>query len=100
MKDYFIRAIRPEEILLLSDFLYEAIFQTDESNLLPREVIKQPELSVFIDAFGKEDDHCLVAEYDGTVVGAVWTRIIAGAVIRNITDKFLVLIRIVESFVL
>jgi len=80
MKDYFIRAIRQEEIPLLSDFLYEAIFQRDEKNLLPREVVNQPELSVFIDEFGQEDDHCLVAEYDGKVVGAVWTRIIAGEV--------------------
>ena len=80
MKDYFIRAIRQEEIPLLSDFLYEAIFQREERKLLPREVINQPELSVFIDAFGKEDDHCLVAECDGKVVGAVWSRIIAGEV--------------------
>ncbi len=58
-------------------FLYEAIFQCDKSNLLPRDVIKQPELSIYIDDFGKKDDHCLVAECDGQVVGAVWTRVLS-----------------------
>ncbi|HEY5555663.1 GNAT family N-acetyltransferase [Acetobacterium sp.] len=80
MNDYFIRALRQEEIPLLSNFLYEAIFQRDERNLLLREVINQPELSAYIDGFGKEGDHCLVAECDGKVVGAVWTRIMAGEV--------------------
>lgn len=80
MTNYIIRPIRIEEIPLLEDFLYEAIFQRDENNLLPRDVIKQPELSVYIDDFGKADDHCLVAENDGKIVGAVWTRILTGKV--------------------
>lgn len=33
--------------------LYEAIFQPDEDNLLPREVIKQPEIGIYIDNWGK-----------------------------------------------
>lgn len=40
--DYTIREIKPSEIHLLEDFLYEAIFQKDESNLLPRDVIINP----------------------------------------------------------
>jgi len=77
MKDCIIREMKQTEIPLLSDFLYEAIFQRDEAQLLPRDVIKQPELQVYIEAFGRKDDHCLVAECDGIIVGAVWTRIIA-----------------------
>ncbi|MDP4094202.1 MAG: GNAT family N-acetyltransferase [Bacillota bacterium] len=89
MNDYMIRNIKPSEIHLLEDFLYEAIFQRDENNLLPREVIKQPQLSVFIDNFGKPTDNCLVAECDGKIVGAVWTRILAGNVkgFGNIDDS-------------
>jgi len=81
MKDYIIREIKQTEISLLGDFLYEAIFQHDEQNRLPREVINQPELMVYIEDFGRKDDQCLVVECDGKIVGAVWTRILAGKII-------------------
>lgn len=89
MENVSIREMNASEYFLLEDFLYEAIFQRDEMNLLPRSVIKQPELSIFIDDFGKKDDHCLVAECDGKVIGAVWTRILSGDVkgFGNINDK-------------
>lgn len=78
MGNYTIREIKPSEINVLKDFLYEAIFQKDEDNLISKDIIKQPEISVYIDNFGKPDDNCLVAEIDGKIVGAVWTRILAG----------------------
>lgn len=78
MKNYIIRKIKSNEIPLLCDFLYEAIFQKDENNLLPRDIINQPELKIFIDDFGKHDDFCLVAEANEKIVGAVWTRILCG----------------------
>lgn len=89
MKNYTIRKIKKSEVYLLNDFLYEAIFQRDEKNLLPKDVIQQPELYVFIDGFGKPDDSCLVAEYDGKIVGAVWTRILAGEIkgFGNVDDQ-------------
>ncbi|MGH4121574.1 MAG: GNAT family N-acetyltransferase [Clostridium sp.] len=89
LSNYFIREINPDEVGILKDMLYEAIFQPDETNLLPREVIEQPELSVFINNWGKSDDLCLVAESDGKIVGAVWTRILAGEVkgFGNIDDQ-------------
>ena len=89
MLNYIIREIKPTEIHLLKDFLYEAIFQRDEENLLPKDVINQPELNVFIDNFGKPGDLCLVADIDGKVVGAVWTRILSGEIkgFGNIDDK-------------
>lgn len=76
--DYKIREIKMEEIGILEDFLYEAIFQRDEDNLVSKEIIKKPELNVYIDNFGQINDNCLVAECDGKIIGAVWTRIIEG----------------------
>lgn len=76
--NYEIRTIKKEEVGILSEFLYEAIFQRGDSNLLSRDIINKPELRVYIDNFGEEDDNCLVAECDGKIVGAVWTRIIKG----------------------
>ena len=71
-----IREIRPNEIPALDDFLYEAIFVPEGSPAPPRSVIDNEDLQVYVRDFGKKaDDRCLVAEVDGKVVGAVWTRI-------------------------
>ena len=71
-----IREIRPEEITMLDDFLYEAIFIPEGSPAPLRSVIENEDLQVYVRDFGKKpDDRCLVAEVDGKVVGAVWTRI-------------------------
>lgn len=93
MNDYQIREIKSSELPLLEDFLYEAIFQRDQTQLLPQSVIQQPEISVYIDNFGNKDDNCLVAVCDDKVVGAVWTRILSGEVkgfgnIDNNTPEF------------
>lgn len=72
-----IRLIKSEEVMLLTDFLYEAIFQKDKKHLVSRTVIQQPSVWIYIDGFGtQKDDHCLVAEVDGYIVGAVWVRCI------------------------
>ena len=71
-----IRTIRPEELSLLNDFLYEAIFIPEGVAAPPRSIIEQEDLQVYIRDFGRQpDDHCLVAEVDGRIVGAVWVRV-------------------------
>lgn len=76
---FIIREMRPEEYPLLEEFLYQAIFQKDPENLIPREEIYKPTLQVYIKDFGSlPADHCLCAEEDGRVIGAVWVRIIPG----------------------
>ena len=73
--DYKIREIRKNEYPILSDFLYEAIFIPESMDKPPKSIIEQPELQVYVEDFGKEDDWCLVAEVKGKIVGAVWVRI-------------------------
>ena len=71
-----IRGLRQEEAGLLKDFLYEAIFIPEGAESPPRDIVEKPELRVYTDGFGaRPGDNCLVAEIDGRVVGAVWTRI-------------------------
>ena len=71
-----IRDIRPEEIPLLDDFLYDAIFIPKGVAAPPRSIIEQEDLQVYVKDFGQQaDDHCLVAERDGKIVGAVWVRV-------------------------
>lgn len=71
----YIREMKPEEYPLLDEFLYEAIFIPEGVEPPPREIINQPELQVYVKDFGNQPhDGCLVAEYEGKVVGAVWVR--------------------------
>ncbi|MCD7978108.1 MAG: GNAT family N-acetyltransferase [Tannerellaceae bacterium] len=73
-----IREIKPEEIYKLEDMLYETIYQPDENNLIPREVLQIPEVNAYIKNFGKQkDDYCLVADAAGEIIGAVWVRILS-----------------------
>ena len=73
---FTVRPLRPDEFGLLDDFLYEAIFVPAGVEPPPRDIIKQPELSVYTEGFGtSKHDCCLGAELDGRIVGAVWTRI-------------------------
>lgn len=71
-----IRKIQKEEIPLLDDFLYEAIFIPQGVVPPPRSIIEQEDLQVYVRGFGESShDHCLVAECDGKIVGAVWVRV-------------------------
>lgn len=71
-----IRKLHAEEKDLLKDFLYEAIFIPEGVEPPPRDIVERPELRIYYDYFGSgAADHCLVAEAEGHVVGAVWTRI-------------------------
>lgn len=71
-----IRKLRKDEIDLLKDFLYEAIFIPDGVKSPARDIVEKPELRVYTDDFtARKGDNCLVADIDGNVVGAVWTRI-------------------------
>lgn len=76
---YQIRGLRAEETPLLDSFLYEAIFIPEGVTPPPRSIVRDPSLSCYIDAFGSGTcDHALVAVLsDGTVTGAVWTRLLA-----------------------
>lgn len=72
-----IRPIKDNEIMLLTDFIYEAIHQPDMGHRIPRTVIQDPSIWIYIDGFGtKADDYCLVAQVEHLIVGAVWVRCI------------------------
>ena len=76
MTKYHIRKITQEEYKVLEDFLYEAIFLPEGVLAPPRDIIKQPELQVYMENFGsRKGDYGLVAEVDKKLVGAVWVRI-------------------------
>ena len=71
-----LRKLRDDEKYLLRDFLYEAIFIPEGVEPPDRSIIEQPELKIYYEDFGTgRADYCIVADDDGRVIGAVWTRI-------------------------
>lgn len=74
--NYNIREIRKEELYVLDDFLYYAIFIPEGTEKPPKNIIDNQELQVYIKDFGnKKDDNCVVALYDNKIIGACWVRI-------------------------
>ncbi|MBQ4284592.1 MAG: GNAT family N-acetyltransferase [Lachnospira sp.] len=74
--NYLIRELRKDEINILDTFLYEAIFVPEGVPAPPKDIIKQPELQVYVKDFGhNKDDLCLVAQINEEIIGAVWVRI-------------------------
>ena len=75
-RGFLIRKLCSGESDLLKDFLYEAIFIPQGAEAPARDIVERPELRIYYDDFGsRPGDHCLLAETEGHVVGAVWTRI-------------------------
>ena len=71
-----IRPLKSEKIPLLEEFLYQAIFIPQGLEPLPRSILKEPDLEMYIKDFGQQpDDWALAAEVDGLLVGVVWVRI-------------------------
>lgn len=73
-----IRSIKKKEIPFLEDMLYQAIFIPEGAPQLDKNVIFIPELYPYIKDFGKKTDIGLVAEVEGKLVGAIWTRVFKG----------------------
>lgn len=70
------RPLQPSETELLKTFIYEAIFIPEGVEPPPFDIIFRPEIALYYEGFGNGSaDNCIVAEIDGKVVGAVWTRI-------------------------
>ena len=71
-----IRPIESDETMLLTDFLYEAIYQPEGIQKVSRTVLQQPMIWAYVKDFGKlPDDICIVAAVDGLIVGAAWSRL-------------------------
>jgi ribosomal protein S18 acetylase RimI-like enzyme len=70
-----IRPITDSEISFLDKMLYNAIFVPPGNARLPDNIIDHPEISKYIKDFGREGDLCFVAQINGELVGAIWTRL-------------------------
>lgn len=72
-----IRAMTDADYPVLTEFLYQAIYIPKGMEPPSREVINLPEIFIYIKDFGGQaGDLGVVAEQNGQIVGAAWTRII------------------------
>jgi RimJ/RimL family protein N-acetyltransferase len=75
------RFFTQDDFPLLENLLYEAIFQPEGAEPLPRDIIKNPEIDVYIRDFGnRQGDFCMLAELNGKTVGGAWLRILNGEI--------------------
>lgn len=70
-----IRSIKKEELPLLREFMYLAIFVEEGAEPLPFEIVDDPHLIKYIQDFGRVGDDCLVAVLQEEVIGMVWSRL-------------------------
>ena len=74
--DAIIRDIKSDEIPLLTEFLYEAIFQPQDAPEVSRTVLQEPMIWAYVNGFGsRTGDFCRVAIIGGAIVGAAWSRL-------------------------
>jgi len=70
------RELEAHEAPVLKDFLYEAIFIPEGVEPPERSIVEQPELKLYYEDFGTgRGDLCIVADDNGKIIGAAWTRI-------------------------
>ena len=69
-----IRPILQADEALLWEMLYHALYVPKGHPPFPRDIVKQPEISQYVEAWGQPDDAGLLACVDETPVGAVWVR--------------------------
>ena len=83
MDDILIRPIAANEYGVLEKFLYESLHVPPGHAPFAWDIIYQPEIYVYIKDFGNPDDVCYVAEINGQIVGAAYSRILAEPDIRG-----------------
>jgi len=73
-----VRIMQESDYGCLNELLYQAIYVPEGATSPPRAVINKPEIFVYIKNFGiQSGDLGVVAEQNGQVIGAAWTRIIS-----------------------
>ena len=72
-----VRVMRESDYACLPEFLYQALYIPEGEEWPPRSIINDPEIFVYIKDFGTQPgDLGIVAEQNGQIIGAAWTRII------------------------
>ena len=72
-----VRIMQASDYEWLPEFLYQALYIPEGEECPPREIINDPNIFIYIKDFGTQPgDLGMVAEQNGQIIGAAWTRII------------------------
>ena len=77
---FTIKYLLAGETDILKDLLYEAIFIKENEKKPPQNIIYSPEIYIYIEDFGKENDFCFIATVNGKAAGGIWARILSGTI--------------------
>lgn len=86
---YTIRAATAADVPFLWEMLYQALHVPPGQPPFPREILQQPEISQYLDDWGRPGDFAWLAETATQSVGAVWLRLLTagyGYVARGIPE--------------
>ena len=77
---YNVRPATPADEPFLREMLYQSLYVEEGAAPFPREVVRQPELSRYVEGWGRAGDLGFVAVeiVSGLPVGAVWSRLPEG----------------------
>jgi hypothetical protein len=67
--------IGPVDESILRDFLFHAIFVPDGEQPLDRNVLELPEISKYMDNWGRDGDFGLKLLHKNRAIGAIWCRL-------------------------
>ncbi|MBN1407493.1 MAG: GNAT family N-acetyltransferase [Calditrichaceae bacterium] len=70
-----IRELNQDESVFLKEMTYQSVFVLKNEPPAPKDIINLPELCKYYKNWGRSGDHCLIAEYKGEKIGAVWCRL-------------------------
>jgi len=70
----------------LWDWLHVALWDPPPAGPRPREVLRNPGVSIYAEEWGREGDVGVVGEIDGNTIGACWLRRILGGVVLGYVD--------------
>ena len=74
----FIRPLTEADEPFLWEMLYQALYVPEGHPPFPREIVQEPEISRYVQGWGKTNDLGFVALEGDKPVGAVWVRLLQG----------------------
>jgi tRNA (cmo5U34)-methyltransferase len=90
-EEIIIREIAEQDYSLLPEFLFLAIAEELGPEVTVQYVCTEPKHSVYFDGFGRREDFGVVAEHDGRVIGAAWSRlIVAYGYVNEVTPELVI----------
>ena len=78
--DIIIRSLTPADEPFLWEMLYQALYVPEGADPFPRDILRRPEISRYVQDWGRPDDLGFVAVSNESLspVGATWIRLLIG----------------------